>query len=113
VGPRGLPPPVPIPPAGAPGRTKALAVLWPQALRLRWGVHNRQNLQQKAPPQAGPAFKAFGRDLRDAPPAPEAARRRQLIGNRSQRDVPAAWRCVVDDAAARLTPLYVPQRHPP
>jgi transposase-like protein len=52
-------------------------------------------------------------DLREAPTVPEAERRRQLIVNRYQRDCPAAGRCRLADAAASLTPLYVPQRHQP
>jgi transposase-like protein len=69
-----------------------------------------QNLQQKVPPQAWPEFKALVADRREAPTVPEAERRRQLIVNRSPRDCPAACRCLLDDAAAALNPLYVPQR---
>jgi transposase-like protein len=68
-------------------------------------------LHQKVPPQAWPEFKALVADLRAAPTVPEAERRRQLIGNRYQRDFPAACRCLLDDAEASLNPLYVPQRH--
>jgi transposase-like protein len=108
---RGLQTPVTITTEGAPGLTKAIDVIWPKALRLRCWFHQRQNLQQKVPPQAWPEFKALGADLRDAPTVAEAERRRHLIVNRYQRDFPEACRCLLDDAAASLTPLSIPQRH--
>jgi putative transposase len=108
---RGLQTPVTIPTEGAAGLTKAIEVIWPKALRMRCWFHKMQNLQQKGPPHAWPEFKALGADMRDAPPVAEAERRRQLIVNRYQRDFPAAWRCLLDDAEASLNHLYVPQRH--
>jgi transposase-like protein len=88
-------------------------VIWPQALRIRGWLHTRQNLQQKVPPPAGPAFKALVADLRDAPTGLEAERRRPLSVPRYQRDFPAAGRCRLDEAAAARNPLYVPQRPQP
>jgi putative transposase len=108
---RGLPTPVTLPTDGAPGLPTALEVLGPKALRIRCWFHKMHNLQQKVPPQAWPEFKALVADLRDAPTVPEAERRRQLIVNRYQRDFPQACRCLLDDAEARLNPLYVPPRH--
>ena len=108
---RGLQTPVTITTDGAPGLTKASDVIWPKALRIRCWFHQMPNLQQKVPPQAWPEFKALVMDMRDAPTVPEAERRRQLIVNRYQRDFPAAWRCLLDDAEASLKHLYVPQRH--
>jgi putative transposase len=108
---RGLQTPVPITTDGAPGLTKAIDVIWPKALRIRCWFHKMQNLQQKVCPQAWPEFKALVTDMRDAPTVTEAERRRQLIVNRSPRDLPAAGRGLVDDAEASLNPLYVPQRH--
>jgi len=49
--------------------------------------------------------------MRDAPSVAEAERCRQGIVTRYQRDFPAACRCLLDDAEARLNHLYVPQRH--
>jgi putative transposase len=108
---RGVQTPVTITTDGAPGLTKALDVIWPKSLRIRCWFHKMQNLQQKVPPQAWPEFKALVMDMRDAPTVLEAERRRQLIVNRYQRDFPAACRCLLDDAAASLNHLYVPQRH--
>jgi putative transposase len=108
---RGLQTPVTITTDGAPGLTKAIDVIWPKALRIRCWFHKMQNLQQKVPPQAWPEFKALVTDMRDAPTVTEAERRRQLIVNRSPRDFPVAGRGLVDDAAASLNHLYVPQRH--
>jgi putative transposase len=108
---RGLQTPVTITTDGAAGLTKAIDAIWPKALRSRCGVHQRQNLQQKVPPQAWPEFKALGADMRDAPTVPEAERRRQLIVNRYQRDFPAACRCLLDDGEASLNHLSVPPRH--
>lgn len=107
---RGLPTPVTITTAGAVGLTTASETIWPKALRLRGWFHTLQNLQPKVPPQAWPEFKTLVADRRAAPTVPEAERRRQLIVTRSQRDFPAAWRCLLDEAAASLTPLYVPHR---
>lgn len=109
---RGLPTPLTITTDGAPGLTKAIAVIWPNALRIRGWFHKMQNLQQKVPPQAWPEFKALVAARRDAPTVPEAERRRPLIVNRYQRDFPEAWRCLLDEAEASLNHLYVPQRHP-
>jgi len=108
---RGLQTPVTITTDGAVGLTKAIDAIWPKALRIGCWFHKMQNLQQKVPPQAWPEFKALVADRRDAPTVPEAERRRQLIVNRSQRDFPAACRCLLDAAEASLNHLYVPQRH--
>jgi transposase-like protein len=110
---RGLQTPVTITTDGAAGLTKAIDALWPKALRIRCWFHKMPNLQQKVPPQAWPEFKQSVADRRDAPTVAEAARRRQLIVNRYQRDFPAACRCLLDDAEASLNHLYVPQRHQP
>jgi putative transposase len=97
---------------GAPGLTKAIDVIWPQAWRIRWWFPQMQNLQQKVPPQAWPEFKAVVAGMRAAPTVPEAERRRHLSVNRYQRDFPEACRCLLDDGEASLNHLYVPQRHP-
>jgi putative transposase len=113
LGKRGLQTPVPRTTAGAPGRTKARDARWPHALRIRCWVHTRQNRQPQVPPQAGPECKAVVADRRAAPTVPEADRRRQLSVTRSPRDFPEAGRGLVDEAAAALNPLYVPQRPQP
>ena len=41
----------------------------------------------------------------------KAEERRGAIVERYQREVPEAWRCLLDDAAASLNHLAVPQRH--
>jgi transposase-like protein len=108
---RGLPTPVTSTTAGAAGLTQASEGSWPKALRLRCGFHKLQHLQQKGPPQAWPEFNALVADMGEAPTVAEAERRRQLLVHRSQRDFPEAWRCLLDEAEARLNPLYVPRRH--
>ncbi len=108
---RGLQTPVTITTDGAAGLTKALAAIWPTALRPRCWFPNMQNLQQKIPTQAWPEFKQLVVDMRDAPSVAEAERRRQLIVNRYQRDFPEACRCLLDDADASLNHRSVPQRH--
>jgi transposase-like protein len=110
---RGRQTPVTITTEGAAGLTTAIAALWPTALRMRGGLHKMQHLQPQVPPQAWPGFKTVGADLRAAPPGAEAARRRPLRVNRSQRDFPEAWRCRWDAAEASLSPLSVPQRPQP
>jgi transposase-like protein len=110
---RGLPTPVTITTDGASGLTKAVDVIWPQALRIRCWFHKLQNLQQKVPPPAWPEFKALGMDMRDAPTVTAAEQRRHARVSRYQRDFPEACRCLLDDAEASLNPLYVPQRHQP
>jgi transposase-like protein len=108
---RGVPTPVTITTAGAGGLTTAIDAVWPKARRLRCWLHKMQNLQQQVPPQAWPEFKALVIDMRDAPTVRAAEQRRQARVSRSQRDFPEACRCLSDDAAASLNPLYVPQRH--
>jgi len=108
---RGLQTPVTITTDGAVGLTKAVDAIWPKALRIRCWFHKMQNLQQQVPPQAWPEFKALVIDMRDAPTVGAAEQRRQAIVTRSQRDFPEACRCLLDDAQASLTHLYVPQRH--
>jgi len=107
---RGLPTPVTLTTEGASGLTKALDVIWPQALRIRCWFHTMPNLQQQVPPQAWPEFKALVRDRRDAPTVTAAEQRRQARVSRYPRDFPEACRGRLDEAEASLTHLYVPQR---
>jgi putative transposase len=51
-------------------------------------------------------------DLRDAPTRKKAEERRDQIVGQYQREFPEACRCLLDDAAASLNHLEVPQRHP-
>jgi transposase-like protein len=108
---RGMQTPVTITTDGALGLTKAIEAMWPQSLRIRCGFHKMQNLQQKVPALAWPAFKALGVDLRDAPTREKAEGRRDQLVAQYQRELPEACRCLLDDAAASLTHLLVPQRH--
>jgi transposase-like protein len=107
----GMPPPVTITPDGAPGLTKAVDTMWPQSLRIRCWFHKMQNLQQKVPAAAWPAFKALVVDMRDGPTRKKAEERRDQIVAQYQREFPEACRCLLDDAEASLNPLEVPQRH--
>ena len=108
---RGLQPPLTLTTAGAPGLTKAIAAMWPKSLGIRCWFHKMQNLQQKVPPLAWPAFKAQVVDLREAPTGAEGRQRLQALVARYQQEFPEACRCVLDDAEASLNPLYLPQRH--
>lgn len=110
---RGMPPPVTITTDGAPGLTKAVDTMWPQSLRIRCWFHKMQNLQQKVPAAAWPAFKALVVDMRDAPTRKKAEERRDQIVAQYQREFPEACRCLLADAEASLNPLAVPQRHQP
>jgi putative transposase len=76
---RGLQTPVTMTTDGAPGLTKAIEGMWPRSLRLRWGLHTRQHLHQKVPPQAWPACKALIADRREAPTCEEGQRRQQAL----------------------------------
>ncbi|MGE0826860.1 MAG: transposase, partial [Candidatus Binatia bacterium] len=93
------------------GLTKAIDATWPKSLRIRCWFHKMQNLQQKVPAQAWPAFKALVVDMRDAPTREKAEERRDQIVAQYQRDFPEACRCLLDDAEASLNHLAVPQRH--
>lgn len=108
---RGMRIPATITTDGAVGLTKAIDAVWPKSLRIRCWFHKRQNLQQKVPAQAWPAFKALVVDMRDAPTSQQAEERRAAIVERYQREFPAACRCLLDDAEASLNHLAVPQRH--
>jgi transposase-like protein len=108
---RGMPPPVTITTDGALGLTKAIDIMWPKSLRLRCWFHKMQNLEQKVPEQAWPAFKALVADMRDAPSRTKAEERRDQIIALYQREFPEACRCLLDDAEASLNHLEVPKRH--
>jgi transposase-like protein len=93
------------------GLTKAIEAMWPQSLRIRWWFHKMQHLHQQVPAPLWPAVKALLVDLRDAPTPEKAEKRRAAIVAQSQRELPAACRCLLDDAQASLNPLEVPHRH--
>jgi putative transposase len=108
---RGLQTPVTITTDGAPGLIKAVDSMWPRALRIRCWFHKMQNLMQKVPPQAWPAFKALVGDMRDAPTYEEGHRRLQHLLEQYQHTFPEACRCLAEDAEASLNHLKVPARH--
>jgi len=108
---RGMQPPVTITTDGAVGLTKAVDTMWPKSLRIRCWFHKMQNLQQKVPAQAWPAFKALVVDMRDAPTREKAQERRDQIVAQYQHEFPEACRCLLNDAEASLNHLEVPQRH--
>jgi putative transposase len=111
LGKRGMRPPVTITTDGAIGLTKAIDTMWPKSLRIRCWFHKMQNLEQKVPEQAWPAFKALVADMRDAPSRKKAEERRDQIVAQYQREFPEACRCLLDDADASLNHLEVPPRH--
>jgi transposase-like protein len=108
---RGLQTPVTITIDGASGLIQAVDAMWPRALRIRCWFHKMQNLHQKVPLQAWPAFKALGADMRGAPTFEEGQRRRQHLLTQYQDTFPEACRCLEEDAEARLNHLKVPMRH--
>jgi transposase-like protein len=69
------------------------------------------NVEQQVPPQAWPACKALVADMRDAPTFEEGQRRFERRLDQYQGTFPEAWRCLADDAEARLHHLKVPPRH--
>ena len=108
---RGLRPPATITTDGAVGLTQAIDAVWPKSLRIRCWFHKMQNFQQKVPAQAWPEVKALLVDMRDAPTREKAEQRRDAIVDRYQPEFPELCRCLLDDAAASLNHLAVPQRH--
>jgi transposase-like protein len=102
--------PVTITTDGARGLSKAMDARWPKSLRIRCWFHKRQNLQQKVPAHLWPEVQALLVDMRDAPTPEKAEKRREAMVAQSQREFPEACRCLLDDAAARLHHLLVPQR---
>jgi transposase-like protein len=108
---RGLQTPITITTDGAPGLLKAIDAMWPRSLRMRCWFHTMQNLHQKVPPQAWPAFKALIADMRDAPTFEEGQRRQQALLAQYRDTFPEACRCLEDDAEASLNHLKVPARH--
>jgi hypothetical protein len=109
---RRLQTPVTITPAGAPGRLKASAALWPRARRRRGWWHTRPHRRQTGPPQAWPAGQPWSRRC-GTPPLAEGQRRFQALRTPSQATLPAACRGLADEAEARLPPRKVPPRHRP
>ncbi len=107
---RGMRTPITITTDGALGLTKAIDTMWPKALRIRCWFHKMQNFQQKVPTRAWPEVKALLVDMRDAPTREKAEQRRDAIVDQYQREFPELCRCLLDDAAASLNHLVVPQR---
>ena len=108
---RGMQTPVTITTDGAGGLTKAIDAMWPKSLRIRCWSHKMQNFQQKVPARAWPEVKALLVDMRDAPTREKAEKRRDAILEQYQREFPELCRCLLDDAAASLNHLEIPQRH--
>jgi transposase-like protein len=108
---RGMRTPITITTDGAGGLTKAIDTMWPKALRIRCWFHKMQNCQQKVPARAWPEVKALLVDMRDAPTREKAKERRDALVEQYQREFPELCRCLLDDAAASLNHLAVPQRH--
>ena len=108
---RGMPVPVTMTTDGASGLTKAIDAMWPKSLRIRCWFHKMQNLQQKVPAHLWPEVKALLVEMRDAPTPEKAEKRREAIVEQSQRELPEACRCLLDEAQASLNHLLVPQRH--
>lgn len=108
---RGLQTPGTMTTDGAPGWIKAVDFVWPRSLRLRCWFPKRQNLGQKEPPPAWPAFKALGADRRDAPTFAEGQRRMPQLLDQYQDTCPEACQCLAEDGEARLHHLKVPPRH--
>ena len=92
------------------GLTKAIDARWPKSLRIRCWFHKMQNLEQKVPEQAWPAFQALVTARRAAPSRKQAEERRAQLVARYQRECPQACRWVWDDTEASLTHLELPQR---
>jgi transposase-like protein len=108
-----MPVPVTLTTEGAIGVPKAIDARWPQSLRIRWWVHKRHTLQQKVPAQLWPEVKAGLVARREAPTPEKAEKRREALVAQEHRELPEAGRGLLDEAAASLTPLRVPQRpHP-
>jgi len=110
LGKRGRQTPVTLTTEGARGLTQALEAMWPLSLRMRGWFHTRQNLPPKVPALAWPECTALVVDRRAAPTREQAEERRDQSVAQSQREFPAACRCLLDDAAASLNPRAVPQR---
>jgi putative transposase len=108
---RGLRSPLTITTDGAIGLMQAIDAVWPKSLRIRCWFHKMPNFQQKVPAQAWPEVKALLVDMRDAPSREKAEQRRDVLVERYQREFPELCRCLLDDAAASLNHLEVPQRH--
>ena len=108
---RGMRTPITITTDGALGLAKAIDTMWPKSLRIRCWFHKMQNFQQKVPTRAWPEVKALLVDMRDAPTREKAEKRREAIVDQYQREFPELYRCLLDDAAASLNHLAVPQRH--
>jgi transposase-like protein len=108
---RGLNPPLTITTDGAVGMTNAVDIVWPYSKRVRCWFHKMQNLQDKVPPEAWPAFKAQVIDVRDAATRKDAETRLDVRLVSCERDLPEACRCLRDDREASLNHLFVPLRH--
>jgi hypothetical protein len=77
---------------------------------MRWWFPKRPNLPQKVPAPLWPEGTAWLVDRRAAPTPETAEKRRAALVAQSPREFPEAGRCLLDEAAASLPHLLVPQR---
>lgn len=108
---RGLRVPMTITTDGAPGLSAAVDSVFAESLRIRCWFHKMQNLQNKVPPDAWPAFKAMVAEVRDASSVDRAREQADLLVARYRDDYPSACECLTTDLAASLNHLRVPPRH--
>ena len=113
LGKRGRQPPGTLPTDGTPGFSKAIDALGPRARRRRCGFPPRQQRHAQGPSHAWPAGTALGAARRAAPTCAAGPRRQQPRLAPWPATLPAACRCLADEAEARLTHLQVPGRHRP
>ena len=108
---RGLRIPMTVTTDGAPGLISAVDAVFPKSLRIRCWFHKMQNLQNKVPPDAWPAFKAMVTEIRDASTVEMARENLKKLTDEYENEFPSACECAARDIEASLNHLRVPPRH--
>jgi putative transposase len=110
---RGLGPPLLVIADGAPGLTKAIEALWPQADRQRCTVHKVRNLLAKLPDEHRQRVRArYWQALDEAENRRDGERRlRELVGELSDQGFESAAACLADDLESLCVHLRYPLKH--
>lgn len=108
---RGLPTPLTVTTDGAPGLTRAVEAIWPEAERIRCWKHKMDNVLAKVPDAVRPELKSYLEAVRDAPDYEHGKLVARQVLERFGRDYPSAMKSFADDLEASLAHLKLPVVH--
>lgn len=108
---RGLKPPPAMTAHGAFGLPEAAKTMWPEAERIRCGVHEMRNVLDKVPDDVRPLRKSRLEAVREAPSREAGRMMAQAVMEKSSPDYPSAMKSFAEDLEAFLVHLELPSVH--